>query len=249
MLNGPSNAKEAKMAEKLTGNRKPIAPEVTLKDERTRVTRHPSFATLGFTSVQGGGACDLFGADVRVTNTIRMRIDRAHMETETVDRVYDDAPIIEIEMTEAQFTQAITQFNRGTGTPVTLCVAPDLDVVPVPYPQISALDVEQRMKKRGDERIEAELARIRKAFEAVVAISEADGSVSKKALQGAVKTLGHVIGNLPGNLDYYKELLREDVDKFMTDAKIELHASANRLLSEGGRHSLRLDDGSDPSET
>lgn len=237
------------MAQKLTGNRKPIVPEVEIKDARTRVTRHPSFATLGFTAVQGGGACDLFGANVRVSNTIRMRVERAHMETETVDRVYDDGLIVEIEMTEAQFTQAITQFNRGTGTPVTLCMAPDLDAVPVPYPQISAVDVEERMKKRGDERVEAELARIRAAFEAVLTIAEADGSVSKKALQGAVKTLGHAIGNLPGNLDYYKELLREDVVKFMTDAKIELHASANRLLSEGGRHSLRLDDGSDPSET
>jgi hypothetical protein len=244
MINAPQLLKESEMAQKLTGNRKPIAPEVEVKDENVRVTRHPSFATLGFNTVHGGGGSDLFGANVRVSNTIRMRIERAHLERGSVDRVYDDGLIVEVEMTEAQFTQAITSFGRGTGTPVTLCMAPDVDVAPVPYPQISEIDVEERMKKRGDERVEAELVKIKAAFEAVLALSQADGSVSKKALQGAVKSLGHSLSNLPGNLDYYKELLREDVEKFMTDAKIELHASANRLLSEGGRHPLRIDDDS-----
>jgi hypothetical protein len=229
------------MTEKKTGSRKAITPEVTTMGDH-RVVYHPSFATLGFYSVQGGGGTDLFGANIRVTNTIRMRIDRAHMESSTVDRVVDDAQIIEIEMTESQFTSAITSFNRGTGTPVTICRGPDVDVVPVSYPEISAIDVEQRIKKKGDQRIEAELARIQKAFEAVAMIAEGEGSVSKKGLQAAVKTLRHVLGNLPGNLDYYKDLLREDVDKFMTDAKIELHASANRLLAEGGRHSLSIDE-------
>ncbi|MCV9964498.1 hypothetical protein OIU34_21650 [Pararhizobium sp. BT-229] len=231
------------MADKKTGSRHPIAPEVTASDDREGViSRHPSFATVGFFAMHGSGGTDLFGANVRLANTIRMKVCRAHMETGTVDRVHEDETILELELSESQFTQAITQFNRGTGSPATLRQAMDIGVAPVVYPQIARVDVEERLKSRGDHRVEAEIKKIREAFEAVRSLAEADGSVSKKALQGAVKSLGYAIGNLPGNLDYYKKLLREDADRLLDEAKLELHASASLLATEGVPPLMLFDD-------
>ncbi|MCS4088819.1 hypothetical protein [Rhizobium sp. BK176] len=234
------------MTGKKTGSRTPIPPEVTTHEdhgENVFVSRHPAFATVGFYAMHGGnGATDLFGANVRLQNTIRMKICRAHMETRTVDRIYEDDVILELELSESQFTQAITQFNRGTGTPVTLRQAPDVDVVPVVYPQVAHVDVEKRLKEAGDRRVEAELKKLTETFNAVRALAEADGSVSKKSLQAAVKSLGFAIGNLPGNLDYYKKLLREDADRILEEGKLELHAAASLLISQGISPTLLIDE-------
>lgn len=237
------------MSEKKTGSRHPIAPEVTASDDREGVviSRHPSFATVGFFAMHGSGGTDLFGANVRVANTIRMRICRAHMETGTVDRVHEDETILELELSESTFTQAITQFNRGTGSPATLRQAPDIGIVPVVYPQIARVDVEERLKSKGDHRVETEIKKIMEAFEAVRSLAEADGSVSKKALQGAVKSLGYAMGNLPGNLDYFRKLLREDAGRLLDEAKLELHASASLIATEGAPP-LKLFDDRETSE-
>lgn len=234
------------MTGKKTGSRTPIPPEVTTYEEHREtvvVSRHPSFATVGFFAMHGGNdAIDLFGANVRLHNSIRMKVCRAHMETRTVDRVYEDDIILELELSESQFTQAITQFNRGTGTPVTLRQAPDEDVKPVVYPQVARVDVEEKLKAAGDRRVEAELKKLTETFAAVRALAEADGSISKKALQSAVKSLGAAIGNLPGNLDYYKKLLREDADRILEEGKMELHAAASLLISQGIPSALLLEE-------
>ncbi len=237
------------MSEKKTGSRHPIAPEVTASDDRDGVviSRHPSFATVGFFAMHGSGGSDLFGANVRVANTIRMRICRAHMETGTVDRVHEDETILELELSESTFTQAITQFNRGTGSPATLRQAPDIGIAPVVYPQIARVDVEERLKNKGDHRVETEIKKIMEAFEVVRSLAEADGSVSKKALQGAVKSLGYAMDNLPGNLDYFRKLLREDADRLLDEAKLELHASASLIATEGAPP-LKLFDDRETSE-
>jgi hypothetical protein len=231
------------MTGKKTGSRTPIQPEITtFEDHETAfVSRHPSFATVGFFAMHGG-ATDLFGANVRLANTIRMKVCRAHMETRTVDRVHEDDIILELEMSESQFTQAITQFNRGTGTPVTLRQAPDEDVNPVVYPQVAPIDVEEKLKSAGDRRVEAELKNLTESFAELRALTEADGGISKKALQGAVKSLGAAIGNLPGNLDYYKKLLREDADRILDEGKMELHAAAKLLAYEGRPPTLIFDE-------
>jgi hypothetical protein len=238
------------MTGKKTGSRTPIPPEVTTYEDHDTVvvSRHPSFATVGFFAMHGGNdATDLFGANVRLQNTIRMKVCRAHMETRTVDRVHEDDIILELELSESQFTQAITQFNRGTGTPATLRQAPDEDVMPVVYPQVARVDVEEKLKAAGDRRVEAELKKLTETFAAVRALAEADGGISKKALQSAVKSLGAAIGNLPRNLDYYKKLLREDADRILEEGKLELHAAASLLISEGISPALLLDEKS-PSE-
>jgi hypothetical protein len=224
-----------------TGNRAAIVPEVVKHEDKTE-TRHPAYATLAFFSTQGSTGCDLFGANVRVANVIRGRISRAHMVSGTVDRVSEDDTILEFELTESQFTQAITQFNRGTGTPITLRQAPDIGVYPVVYPQIAAPTVDERLKANIDRRVAQELEAINKAVKDLGAIVNAEGSVSKKALQAAVRHLDIVLGTLPGNMDYYRTVMAEDVDKFLHEAKMELHASANLLLAEGAPPALILED-------
>ena len=226
---------------KKTGSRDAIAPEV-LKTGDTATTIHPSFATLGFFSTQGSGSTDLFGAGVRVSNVIRGRISRAHMVSGTTDRVTENEDIIEWEMTESQFTQAITQFNRGTGTPITLRRAPDTDVRPVVYPQVAAPSVDERLRGNIDRRVAQELEAIAKAARAVSEIANSAGSVSKKDLREAARHLEIVLGNLPRNMDYYRSVMAEDMDRLLHEAKMELHASANLLLSGGSAPPVILED-------
>jgi hypothetical protein len=201
------------------------------------VLRHPAFATIGFSSMHGNTQ-DLFGANVRASDTIMVRINRAHMESGAVDRVYDDGPIVEAEMTQAQFAQAISQFNRGSGTPVTLRLAPPAEAPIAVYPAIAPVDIVERLKTKGDDRVEAELKKITEAFEQVRAICDGDGTVPKKQLKEAVRHLGILFENLPRNLRYYGDLLREDVDKLVNEAQMQLHAEALRI--EGDRAARQL---------
>jgi hypothetical protein len=158
-----------------------------------------------------------------------------------VDRVQQDEVILELEMTEASFTQAITQFNRGTGTPATLRQGPDVDVVPVIYPEVVYPSVDERIKTKGDKRVERELAHIMAALAEVSEVAKTNGSVPKRAMQDAVRKLEIAMQNLPGNLAYYKDLLREDADSFLNEAKMELHASAALLASDARAPTLSID--------
>ena len=84
--------------------------------------KHSSFANLYIGRSQCGGQTALFGSSIKHSDIITLRISPAYMDRDlSCDRYFaEPLPYIEINMSQAQFAQAITSLNMGDGVPVTL---------------------------------------------------------------------------------------------------------------------------------
>ena len=84
--------------------------------------RHPSFANLYIGRSFCSGKQTLFGSSIKHSDVITLKISPASLGRNLhEDHVYQESvPYIEIDMSQAQFAQAITSLNQGEGTPVTL---------------------------------------------------------------------------------------------------------------------------------
>lgn len=208
--------------------RAPVKPTVTENAEYgrdSREIRHPAFATMSCVTRQGG-SFDLFGANIRPNAVIAVKISRAYMKDDGRERVHEESVLCEVELSHAQFAEFLTSPGRGTGVPVTIRMAPEEGSKVVPYPMIAPEDKIEKMKDAGDARVEAEMKRIREGFAQLSAIVEADGTISKTKAKDALRGLGAAIGNLPGNLEFFKDQLREEVDGLVHEAKMQIHAAA-----------------------
>lgn len=96
-----------------------------MKIDREQSEHHESFGMLQISRVQGGrGSTRLFGSHLNYhEHTIQLRVLRAyrsfHLSTEWFSPE-NALPVVEIEMSAAQFAEAITSMNRGAGTPCTI---------------------------------------------------------------------------------------------------------------------------------
>ncbi|KKK54100.1 hypothetical protein LCGC14_3088120, partial [marine sediment metagenome] len=81
---------------------------------------HPSFGTLAFHRSSGGKQA-LFGSSIEHHNCIGITISKAeynrHIGTEYI---FSKETIVKAEMSPTQFADAITGFNSGCGSPITL---------------------------------------------------------------------------------------------------------------------------------
>lgn len=222
--------------------RKRQKPDVSGPDRDGKQTlTHPAFATVSFTNAHYANGVDLFGANVRAQDTVIIRAHTASMSRGTVDRVHPEKVFLEMEMTTAQFAQAITHMNTSSGVAATIRYASSADAPLESYPLLDPLDVEENMKARTDVRIESQIKEIMESMVRLKELASADGSVSKKALKEAVHDIDVRMRNLPGNLQYYGDLLKDDTERFLHEAKMNLHAAAQRLgMVEGAAPPLSL---------
>lgn len=83
-------------------------------------TTHPSYGTLRFSRVTGG-EISLFGSSIEHRDTIIMELCHASIERNLYrDWIYNNRPIVKVEMSYSQFAEAITSFGCGSGVPVTI---------------------------------------------------------------------------------------------------------------------------------
>lgn len=85
-------------------------------------TKHPSFANLYIGRSQCSGKQALYGSSIKHSDIITLKISPSYIGRSLHNDHYyvDTQPYIEIDMSQAQFAQAITSLNMGEGTPVTL---------------------------------------------------------------------------------------------------------------------------------
>ena len=82
--------------------------------------KHPSYGMLQFCRSTGSPK-NLFGSSIQHKDTIRMYLREGSVERSLhTDFYMGDELIAEIQMSQAQFAEAITSMNMGSGVPVTI---------------------------------------------------------------------------------------------------------------------------------
>jgi hypothetical protein len=189
--------------------------------------KHPAFATVQVTETSGGSGV-LFGSDVDHQYKIRLSIQRAYIKRDlNHDWIHaTNAPMIEVEMSHAQFAALTGSIGKGGGVPCTLRYAPVSSAVSdVPYIERleSKLDTFSReveeSAKRQVEAMRAQIARMGVALES--------GKLGVKEAREIHRSLDNMAANLPKNLGYTVNQAQEMLEKAGNDAKTQIEAFAD----------------------
>jgi hypothetical protein len=180
--------------------------------------KHESYGTLEISRCQCPSAA-LFGSSILHENTIRIRISAAELQRKYhTDYVHSSlmrkGTYVEVEMSYAQFAEAITSLNIGAGIPVTVRCANGRQMEPCPFTS-------------KDEQFRAEFSDDLKGLAATVngAVKRAEALFdSKKPLNRAEKDellsmLKSLSTAVNSNIPFVRDSFAEQMDKTVLEAK------------------------------
>ena len=219
--------------------RQTVAPTVTERPENgggtERVIKHASFATVNATRT----SCNkmtLFDSNINHDGYITLSFQEAEM----IDGAYGSRvsghgrSIFEVAMSENQFVGLVTRMNMGSGIPCTIQhgrTGP-LEIVP----DIGAFeDSAEKLKRKsreihqhGVERVQSDVAKLKELLLAL----------PKKKQEEAGRIIEYMTSTTLMNLDYGKDVLQETADKLVTEAKVEINATVQGIITQLGVDSL-----------
>lgn len=196
-------------------------------------TEHESYGLLSISRRQGGRS-HLFGSAVEHHNTIALTISRAeHVRNLSHDWYRDTDQLIEVEMSPAQFAEAITTLNHGCGVPCTIRHLQGHPNIQEP-PFESIRETFHNEFKEDMEKIAGRLVDDMREIEKVL---------EKKALNKAdremiLKRLSMLHQEVKSNLPFVHKSFDEAVDKTVVQAKAEVEAFFTNAMIKAGQAAL-----------
>lgn len=200
------------------------------------VSEHPSYGLARFSRINGGHRA-LFGSSIQNQNTITLSISRAkHERNIGNDWYYAKNEIIEIEMSQNQFSELITSFNMGSGIPVTIKHI-NHDIYPNPPFQSQAdLHSQEFQKYMYNYRKEIETV-----LEKTKDVLQNKNSIGKGDRETMLKDLESLMDKLSSGIPYYQQQFSEAMEKTVIEAKAEVEAFIERQIRNKGLEALGYD--------
>ncbi len=218
-------------------NRTPtIAPTVTREDGPMEgiVKSHPAYGMLGFSRVQGDPGT-LFGSEVKhTTSFIQMRVTQAtekwHLSQSW--RHGNGKALIEVNMSHAQFAEAITSLNMGSGVPCTVRWLPGQELPHIADESTVHEQIKADVKDTTKEAVDA-IATLR----AAILGAKMTKTQQAELLGLADQAKARLDNSLPFVLDQYAEAL----DTMKARAATEVDAMLTGAIHRAGLDALKLD--------
>ena len=202
-------------------------------DDRVE-TKHESYGLLQISRVTSGGGAQLFGSSILHRNTIRLRVHEArHMRDLRHDWYYAQRELIEIEMSPAQFAEAITSLNCGAGVPCTIKHINHERREDPPYESKREVFREE-FKKRG-EKVASLLKEVVEQAEALAG-AKAPNKGDRNRLLG---TLGSIVQEISSNMPWMAECFDKHMEKSEVEAKAAIEAFILNAVTSTGLEVLR----------
>lgn len=205
---------------------------------RKKYESHPSYGMLQISKPQGGHRA-LFGSSVMHSSTIRMSIHPGQIARDiNTDWFYaESAPFIEIELSPAQFAEAITGMNSGMGTPCTIRKIKGQDRIPdcefTDKKMQFVQEFEQKARKIADQ-----LNDISAGVEDMLNNKKSITKGDRKEILNMISKLRMEVG---ANMPFVMECFNEQVEKTITEAKSEVDAFITGKIHELGVQALQGD--------
>lgn len=200
---------------------------------------HDAYGLIHLMAPEGGDRT-MFGSDIGHSRRLSISVSRAKLERNlsndwihTVGR-----PIIEIELSHAQFAQFITSPGNGSGTPCTIRYAPPVGTPTVEMPAIKNLETKaQTIRREIRESSNKQVAELKRHVSAFGEMLEA-GKVGIKDAREIHKHLTWALQNLPANMEFVVAQGEEALEKAQSAAMIELEAYATSVAHRLGLQSI-----------
>lgn len=191
--------------------------------------KHPSFANLYIGRSQYSGQRALFGSSIKHHDVICLKISPAYTQRSLNEERYfaEPFPYIEIEMSQAQFAQAITSLNMGEGTPVTLTSFNGQIIEECPY--------EDKRKKYAKE-LSVDLERISKEFEKgskeAEEILENKKTLSNSDKDKILSSLQYLRRVLTDHIPFIYSQFNKQMDKTVAESKAEIESHIQSRMND-----------------
>jgi hypothetical protein len=195
---------------------------------------HPSYGNIGVFRSTGGNPA-LFGSRVKNHSAIRVVISGARVfENFGTESIYSNSsPVCEVVLSESQWAQFVASVGSGTGTPCTLSLMRDGDLVQLPEPPTETLA--DRQARAVDDMLASQRKFVEESAAKLLALTSALPAKKKAEFEHALQIL---VGNLRSNLNYGQEVLMERAEKTVSDSKIEFEAFVAGTLNKIGLDSV-----------
>lgn len=187
---------------------------------------HPSYGMLGFSRVSGG-LTSLFGSSIQHKSTMRLRLMSGEVQRGlNTDWYHGRKLLYEVEMSQTQFADLISNPNCGDGIPVTIRYCNGEHIDPPDF-----VDKKDQHVQEFHENLSGTYEETRKLISDIKAIFSAKRTMTKAEQENVLSALDHVAQNIGTNMDYAMRAFNEQVDKTVSEAKGEVEAFVqNKLL-------------------
>lgn len=196
---------------------------------------HPSYGILHISRTSGGtSAIRLFGSPLATHyGTIRLTISKGKwIHGLNHDRYSGmNKEFIEIEMSAAQFADAITSLNMGSGTPCTIRYVAGERVASPPDHATEAEHIRDNFESTLD-KYKANAHTYRKKIE------ELTGKLSAKAREEIRIALDVIEDQLSSNVPFVVKQFQEATTRITTSAKAEVEAFVTGVVRAAGLQSI-----------
>ncbi len=200
--------------------------------------KHPSFANLYIGRSQCSGQRALFGSSIKHSDIITLKISPAYIgRSLNSDHYYADTqPYIEIDMSQAQFAQAITSLNMGDGTPVTLRRLNGQFIDECPF---------EDKRTQFDNEFSIEMNEMAKKFdndirdiESMMEQKRNFTKADKEKILAAFHNVQHTLGS---NMPFLFSQFNRQMEKTVTEAKAEVEGHIRSRMDDFAMQSLRAE--------
>jgi len=193
-----------------------------------KIYKHESYALIGFSRQSSNINHSLFGSSIKHSNTISLKIKRAEKRRDlNRDWYHANEQLIEVEMSQTQFAEAITSMNIGDGQPCTLRYI-GINKMEDPPDESKRLEFEKEFDKKA--KLVGENAQTLAADLRMHLINKG----TRKELKEISVRLNNIVMQLQQNMPFIQSSFNEAMDKTVTEAKGEVEAFVqNRITSLG----------------
>jgi len=198
-------------------------------------TEHESYGVMEISRRECNVGKTLFGSSIKHQQTIVLKISRAEKKRSLNRHWYhgDNRPLVEIELSASQFTNAITTMNNVPGTPVTLLYVDGKRMEDCP-------DESQRelFEKEFKDKI-LDVSKVAKVLELMASkLLDMPGTIKKADKQKLSSMIRMLVQNVRSNLPFIQSSYNEAMDKTTTEAKAEVESFFQNMIMSLGIEAL-----------
>lgn len=188
---------------------------------------HPAYGTLQF-SRRHGGSNVLFGSSIKHSDMIALTLRHATLERGlNNDWIYGDRVIAEAEMSYAQFAEAITSMNMGSGVPVTLRFTEKEGDIP----SCDFVNKRDQFSEEFKTKLSETMETTKVLLKEVNNLFSTKKTLNKSDKEEILSKLNKIYGNISSNAGYVCDMFDEQMDKTIMEAKGEIEAFYQNKLN------------------
>lgn len=204
------------------------------------VFTHEAYGLITMTTPTGGNDT-LFGSDIKHNQRISISISRAKLDRRNSrDWIHQDGglPMVEFEMSHAQFAQFITSNGNGNGTPITLRYAPAPGTASACMAGIANIETKaETLRREIRDSAKSQIENIAEMVNSFGALLEA-GKIGIKEARAIHRNMSIALENLPRNLEFTVEQGERAIANAQSAALIEVEAFTSMKLNQLGLKSI-----------